>query len=503
MGAAEHHTSRSYCVARRRAQWAVWLLLVTVMAWAPRAGAVVSCTNPDNLCRGNPCVTGPIEVLSPCEVDFGDRVLVIGGTMKVPNGGVLKLRAGSIEVRRAIVGRHTNPVGGAGASIELTAVNDLAVRWRLDASARILPGSIKLTAGGNIQILAPLRAATGGVAAKAGGGAIEVTAGGSIRAIRRARMRVDGEDDTAGGTLVLQGGDGVNLDNRIDAEGKVGGRVRIGSLRGSIASNRRVNAVGLDGNGGSVVMLAEKASVTVRDSIEVDGTTDGGAITLVSPNALTTSGLLHARGSSTSGGGGNVLLVSNAGVSINEAIYAGGARGGRITAISRAGTLRASAPLLAQGRDSTGGTIRLTGQVAAVVESTVDADGRETGGDVDIDGALVTLSDRSSVTARGDAGGTVDVRGGGVVVQMGARVLVDADLPGGSIRFVASNGDLTLSGNFRARGEIGGRIQGAASRKIVANGEFEADGNGCIAFSGSTVDLSGGEFDVPVASSCP
>ena len=155
-------------------------LVLFIALLALPARALVSCANPDNLCRGNPCVTGQIEVVSPCVVDFGDRTLVIHGTLKVPNNGVLSLKAGNIDVRRAIVGRHARRFESGGADITLTATRDLNVRWRIDVSARTNPGSIHLVAGGNVRLFAPVRAATSGPEPTASGGSVTIQAGGII-----------------------------------------------------------------------------------------------------------------------------------------------------------------------------------------------------------------------------------------------------------------------------------------------------------------------------------
>ena len=94
-------------------------------------------------------------------------------------------------------------------------------------------------------------------------------------------------------------------------------------------------------------------------------------------------------------------------------------------------------------------------------------------------------------------------RDGYVAVQVGARILVDGTQPSGRIKLDATAGDLTLSGRFRARGRAGS-IEGSATRGVFADGEFEADGDGCIGLSaGTTLDTTGSMFDIPVMTSCP
>src|SRR5262245_37975338 len=93
--------SRPRCAAA-----AVGSVAFLVAVAAATASPTVDCSDPANLCTGDPCEIPAVEVLSPCVVDFGAVDLVIRGRIDVPNGGVLSFTAGSIEARDAVVGRH-------------------------------------------------------------------------------------------------------------------------------------------------------------------------------------------------------------------------------------------------------------------------------------------------------------------------------------------------------------------------------------------------------------
>jgi hypothetical protein len=508
MGAAESRESsfptRDQSAARADASAVVLAVLAVAAVVSARPAQAVSCANPDYLCRGNPCVIGRVEVQSPCVVDFGDRALVIGGTLKVPNGGLLSLKAGSIDVRRAIVGRHARPYEGAGASIKLTATGDITVRWRVDASARAVPGRIELIAGGNISLLAPVRAATNGPSPIAGGGVVAVDAGGRLVAIKRARIRAHGASGTPGGLVLLSGARGVNLQNRVTAHGSSGGAISVSSRAGSVLVTQRLDVNGTLGDGGAASVVALGGTVTVIEQITAEGMAGGGTIALLGSGPITTSSVLRAGSSILAGPGGSVLVVSSGGVLIGDVVYADGASGGQITVSSQAGTARISAPLVATGNRTAGGTVSLSGGVNAVIESSVDTDGLAQGGSINVNGKLVLLSAHGGLFARGRTGGTIGLDGAAVTIPAGARVLVDGDVPGGTITLDASDGDLLLGGDFRARGRTGGRIEGTASGDVVADGEFAARGDGCISLSaGARLDVSGGAFDVPVVDHCP
>ncbi|MBX3024023.1 hypothetical protein KF840_03840 [bacterium] len=472
------------------------------LALAPQAAQAIKCTKPADLCTGDPCVIRQVEVASPCVLDFGDRTLVIGGTLTVPNGGTLNLKARDIDVRRAIVGRHATPFVGAGATIALSAVNDIDVHWRIDASGRTAPGRITLEAGGNVRLMGPIRAAANGPNPTAPGGRIAISAGGRITASGRARIRAEGASGTAGGSVALSAGRGLRLENRIGADGRDGGSVAIISTTGDIRTFRQVSASGWLGTGGSVVTFAQTGSVYLLDDIDAQGVGGGGAIFAIGGTLLTASGHLRARGSSLAGAGGTIVASGGAAVSLLASISAAGTSGGSIQVVCTGGDLRTVAPLVASGATGAGGSIALRAAGAMTVDSLCDVDGRAAGGDIRVNGRSVTLSARTQLTARGAVGGSVTVTGDGVVVAAPARIQVDGDQPSGRIRFDATAGDLTLSGRFRARG-IGGSIEGSAARAVLANGEFQAAGAGCIGLSaGTRVDTSGGLFDVPVTSTC-
>lgn len=501
MGAAERQGTIGF---NHRAAFALaWgLLALAVLLITGTARGAVSCASPDNLCVGDPCVTGQLEVTSPCVIDFGDRTLVIRGTLKVPNNGVLSLRARDIDVRRAIVGRHARRHESGGSDITLMASRNITVRWRIDASARTRPGKIHLMAGNHIKLLAPLRAATSGPVPTASGGSITVEAGGTIDAVKRARLRVRGSD-TPGGEILLNGSAGVRLQNRITASGSSGGNVRIVSARGDIVLSEGLDTTGDDGDGGSATLIATVGDVTLFDRIDAEGSTQGGKITLIGGGPVTAFGALRAGSSSLTGNGGDVVVAGDGEVLISEVVNVDGMSGGQIVIGSTNESTRIAAPIVASGGRGNGGRVVLGSGKNTFVGNQVDADGGALGGMIEVSaGQTLTLTPQGALLARGDTGGEINLDGGSVTVPAGGRVLVDGDVPGGSISFAATAGDLILDGDFRARGRTGGRIEGMATGDVVAGGAFAARGDGCISLSGNSLDVSGGTFDVPLADAC-
>jgi hypothetical protein len=479
--------------------------IVVLFMAMPAHADPVSCANPDNLCRGNPCVTGSLEVISPCVVDFGERSLVIKGTLRAPAGGVLSLKAGSIEVRHPIIGRYGRRQA-AGASIKLQATHGMLVRWNIDASARTSPGKIELIAGGNISLLAPLRAAARGPAPIASGGSITVDSGGVLTTVIGARIRATGASTTDGGEVTLKAVNGIQLQSRIRANGVSGGRVALQSSAGNVVLTRPLDVSGSTRSGGSASLNATAGNVTVYDRIDAQGPTQGGTINLSSGGVLTAASTLRADSNTRHGPGGTVTAVSGGDLNLQEAVLADGYNGGSVLVSSRSGNTRIDGLILVAGSKGVGGTVFVSGGLSTLIANTIDADGETDGGAIHVSGGdSIALTPAGGLYARGGNGGSITAAAAAVTVPTGARVLVDGDLPGGSISFDASGGDLVLEGDFRARGHTGGRIEGSASGDVVANGDFSARGSGgCIALmAGSTLDISDGLFDVPVVEMCP
>src|SRR5262245_60062857 len=100
--------------------WAVALFL----ALSDAARAQVDCSNPDNLCIGDPCVVPSLEVMSPCVADFGARGLVVGGVLKAPGQGIVDLTAATIQVNAPIIFRR---LPGPPSRLTLTASGAITV----------------------------------------------------------------------------------------------------------------------------------------------------------------------------------------------------------------------------------------------------------------------------------------------------------------------------------------------------------------------------------------
>lgn len=142
-----------------------------------RAGTVA-----DDLCTGDPCVIAGDHVLpaslTPVIVDFGNRLVVLAGTLDIGENEVL-LSARAFEIDGDITGLASDPDTGAG-RLELVADN-IALQ---PGSTFSLQGTAEAD-GGSLDIFA-FDSVTGTLSADAGGGLGGIVAVTAVNAIELA-----------------------------------------------------------------------------------------------------------------------------------------------------------------------------------------------------------------------------------------------------------------------------------------------------------------------------
>ncbi len=473
-------------------------VLVLAFAMASPARAIL-CDNPDKLCKGDPCEIGANLVTSPCVVDFGDRAVVVNGTLRTSNNGLISLSGKSIEVRRPIIGRVARVSTAFGARVELHATDDIEVKWRIDVSGRFKAGSILLDAGGDVVLKAPLRASTTSSGSDAVGGMIEVRAGGRVTSQNRARLKARGGRFTAGGRVEIAGAAGVTLRGKVDSVGGSGGTILISSEAGDVVTAHRLEAKGRNGRGGVVVLSSPLAVALNTRRIDANGR-DAGGLIVITGLVAQTGDILRARGIGVGGVGGTILLFGAANAIIGNTILADGRKGGTVSVF--AGTsVQSLGAVLATGKSGDGGSIDFVSNDRMTLQSTISTSGRGNGGSIRLAAGSLKVDRRGRLLAQGSAGGMVAITATSARVEAGADIHADGEIASGSIR-IDTGGDLVLRGEFQARG--GGTIEArAGGGSIVADGDFDTGAKGCIAIdAGGSIDISDASFDVAVQDSC-
>jgi len=468
--------------------WGSAALLCAVLVTAARAQ--VDCDTPDDLCTGDPCIVGAVEVDDSCVLDFGARTLVIEGSLRMPNGGELSLTAGAIQVAGRIQNMTTS-VPGAGPRIQLAASGDVA----MDGPIRVVgvrnnavPGEITIQAGGNLTVRSALTAMTspttiswsagtgdvdftGRVNTAKPGGEISIAAGGRIDSFGTFR-KLERIDMSSGGDLRLGGR--VSAEQSLTAD--AGGTLTLETVLRNYGSDVILRgALGL-----SVLKTITMTPLFVDDgSAELESS--AGDVLVAMP--------VRANDVSISAGGD---------VTIDALVAASPPTrsGGMVVVESTGGAINTFAPITAQSGDGNapgdgaGGHVRLTAPGAVAVHASI----------------LVNAFSQAN-----DApGGTVEIEGASVLA---AGVTFDADgkvpgpdfpgAPPAGFRFTATAGDVALDGTFHARGGPS-VIQATATGDVDVAGDYRVAPNGCIGLSaGGTLATGGATFDTSPVAVCP
>ncbi len=470
-------------------RWGLVALLCVALGTSARAQ--VDCDTPDDLCTGDPCVVGAVEVDDSCALDFGTRTLVIEGSLRLPNSGELSLAAGAIQITGRIQ-NMSDTVPGAGPRIDLAASGDVGV----DGPIRLVgvrnnpvPGEITIQAGGNLAVRSAITALTSPttISWSAGSGDVDFTG-------RVNTGRPGGEISIAAGGRVDSSGTFRRLD-RIDlsagSDVRIGGRV---SARESLTADAggTLSLETVLRNYGSDVILRGALGLSVLKTITLSPAfIDAGSAELASSaGAVLVAMPVHAN---------DVVITAGGDVTIDALVAASPPTrsGGTILVESTGGVISTFAPITAQSGDGTspgdgaGGHVRLAAPGAVAVHASI----------------LVNAFPQSN-----DApGGTVEIDGASVLAAAGVTFDADGKVPGpdfpgappAGFRFTATAGAVTLDGAFHARGGPS-VIQATATRDVAVAGDYRVAPNGCIGLSaGGTLTTGGATFDTPPVAVCP
>jgi hypothetical protein len=434
-----------------------------VLALAGVAAAQVDCSNPDNLCTGDPCVIPSVEPENPCVVDFGARAVVIQGLRNVVQ---LDFTARSFDVQGSVGGSVGNGGGFALAASEGIVVDGNLTFKGGQFSAGPGDSVIRLVAGQGIDLQGAVRLIESPFAGADAAEEFRLEAGGDV---------------TIGSVIYDLEGAGavtINAGGRVDVEGSIVSRQT--SFVGIFAplvidAGTDVVVDGLISFVDGDVTIQAGGTIEVRKPLK----TRGPAIVLDAQNGVTATAPIRSVGR-----GGNSL--SCGGVSI----------------LGHAGAVSLSKPLLCTGHSlGLGITVAADGDVtmSSVVKSTADT---AAGGPIAVSSTAGDVTISGKLDSRGATGGDVQVSGDTVQVNVSRVDSRGRSGPAGDQHYTTDAGDLVLAGTFTA--EPAGTIEGSASGNLTADGTFRVGDGGCIALSaGGTVSTGGSSFDQTVIADCP
>jgi hypothetical protein len=470
--------------------WQAGLALTLLLA-ARSAHGQVDCDTPDDLCTGNPCVVGPIEVDDVCVLDFGVRTLRIDGPLKMPNSGELSLTANQIEVSGRIQ-NFSGTVVGAGPRITLTATFDINVTAPIRLAGvrgAAEPGELTFQAGGNLLLASALTAMTspttiqwtatngnlnfnGRVNTSKPGGEITMAAGAHLQTTGTFR-RVERIQMNAGGNVTLAG----RLSARESLQAEADGQLFLQTVLrdyGSDVTLRGDLGVSLQKTISNTPLIIDDGSVVVESSagpVDVLMPLKANDITITAAGDITLDALVAASPPTRSGG--PIVIESTGGsIVVNE-------------------------PITAQSGDGFSPGDGAGGHVDLVAAGTVEVRER----------ILVNAFPQNE----GAPGGTIEIQGTSVAVGPGVTFDADGDVPGpdfpgavpAGFRVTATAGNASLDGTFHARGAPS-VIQVTAAGDVAVAGDFRVAPSGCIGLdAGATLTTSGATFDTAPVTTCP
>ena len=476
-------------LAARRAHAVVVCTAADVMA----AEGVANCPN-----SALPCtMTKAYEITQPtCTLDFGVRTLTIdhGGTRSINvAGNSLTIIAGNLTIKQSSTIKAQGNGDNLGGSISLllsgsflieriadvtVSTDDLAGDIFISAASATITGRIHAdgTTGfglggeviirtvGNLTVTS-----TGEVAAENGvqafsPGSIELTAGGNIDVATTATLSVKGGD---GGTLDMDAGEDVIVRNDISADGNgdagTGGTIEIVAGRAIQVLGRLLargnDGTGLTGGGGGTVYIeADFGNATISGNILADAggpDGDGDEISIYAQGSISlTSTTISAKTNGNQGGGGSISLDSELDITSSSSVDASGGLEGGDLSYSAGRNISLTGPVSAIARASggfggsafiesglrTSGALSITNQVDTGGGICGTLEGCGAGGLLSVSGCAVTLATTAVLNNRGADGGDTFVSARGLLTLSGAATINSSSSVGAG----GANGSNTL-----------------------------------------------------------
>lgn len=303
------------------------LLLALVLAGP--VSAQVDCSDPDNLCTGDPCVIPALEVGPNCVVDFGTRTVTVAGNLRVTD--VLDLSASYLTVEGRILGGDT---------VRLTASNLLTIRAAIKATGpielesglsglsvlgRLRGGPITLHSAGSLSINKPVRAFQGGILAEAEdviatqaplvasstSGCSDVTLDAGLGVSVERSIYVDCRYPFgSGGTITIRGDGGVYVAPGVAflaRHSQLAGYVVVESSAGDVFFDARVLASAAQDGGGLEI---DGQNATVHVAMVASGGYLGGSADIQAAGDLVLTGIINVKSDDDPGGGGTIRAVA-------------------------------------------------------------------------------------------------------------------------------------------------------------------------------------------------
>lgn len=452
------------------------LAMLLLLTGARTALAIPVCTAAQIIAAAPGCsagtgtctITGTFEIGDGCELDFGDREVVIASNS--PNGAVLDIQDANVvllagDLRIGQNGRIRSSSSLAG-FITIRVARDLRVdgptaRGMIDLSSNDVAGSIEIIAGGSVSIGGDVKAIQTSTFGR--GGEILIEAGNDIIISQvQAIVSVSGNaSESEGGTISLVAGRDVLLSSSIDASGASTGTIDIEAGRHVTLAGTNLKAAREAGSGGVLTVVSSMGNVTINGPVEANGdgpfqgfggcggqieiaadfgdvfinsrvVAEGGSpdgqggevsVTALGDVNLASTGILSSRSQGAQGCAGDVAVVAGIDANIGGLISADGGFGGSGVDISAERNMTISGEINVRGRQpgSFGGSIALSaseiptgvftlsGRLVVTGGGCSGAEGCGIAGDIDVSACTLTISNSGRIVGNSPDGGRVEL----------------------------------------------------------------------------------------------
>ena len=479
-----------------RAILALGSSLLTLLALAPPlSGQACSASDFGSTTLDPIVISGTWDIGDFCTLDFGDREVVVDGTLKFTNttircGRLYVLGSGKIE-------------GTSGGSLTIHTqagavhAGDLVVEGKIFNNASVFAGDTFILVDGDLSVAGSGKIEARGTGSGSNdGGTLQIEVSGSAvvdGALTTLDVSGDGPDGF-GGLLILNAMGDLEVLRKLKANGYVGGCIELRSRQGSLLVDGVLDLKGSgDGCGGFAILNSELDAVFTAN-VEFNG----------------------GSGNSADGGGDAGVIEINIGRDwIVDADFVGKGgywgTGGEITGmVGRDLLLQSGRTLnLRTGlTDGWGGSLDLQVGGEARLDGTVDLHGNDSGGSFFLEAAgPVTVW---KLQATGLSGGDVDLSSTGSSLTV--TNLVDAsgngtDSTGGTI-FLGAATEMELSGATVDASGGSGSLASGGTLTLDAGGNMSLDaatnlrarGNGSNGGIAGSMVLRGCRITLPAGS---
>ncbi|MDY6782339.1 MAG: filamentous hemagglutinin N-terminal domain-containing protein [Cyanobacteriota bacterium] len=438
--------------------------------------------------RGGSIDTSRLSTISDSLGLTGKGGILTNSRAESPIGGDITLQAFGDVTTGDIASDSDNQTGTINITSDTGNINTTAGTIRARNMSGNLTNSITLNAvQGNIDVgnidTSSINADSSTITLSAPLGSIDTSSG-----------TLDASSDGGNGGTVSLNASGNIIAGNINTDGVTsGGNITLDSQNGTIDTTAgTLDTSSVEGSGGTVQIGSPND--IVAGTINANGITSGGSITLDSQNNIdTTSGTLNT--SSANGTGGAISLTPLGNLTVGNLNSSGGTAGGNLTLTSQNGVIDTTVGTLnTSSANGDGGSVLLDALTGNIAAGEIDTNGRASGGNITLrsPNSIDTSSGTLNTSSADGTGGAISLTPLGNLTV--GNLNSSGGTAGGNLTLTSQNGVINTSAgtlNSSSANGSGGAVQIIAPDDIVA-GAINTSGT----LGGGTLNLRSDNGDI-------